>query len=75
MAGSATSGQRLTFNNMEGTPMALPLTRVIGPGEELELRMELQMMAGMGGPHRFRLPVWIEGEQLPMELYVQGTFR
>ncbi len=75
MAGPATSGKRLTFNNMEGTFLSLPITIGLGSGEEVELRLELQMMAGMDGPHLFRLPVLIEGEQQPLELYVQGLFR
>ncbi len=75
MAGPATSGKRLTFNNMQGTFLPLPITMGLEPGEDVELRLELQMMAGMGGPHLFRLPVLIEGEQQPLELYVQGNFR
>lgn len=60
---------------MEGTPLPLPITIGVGPGEELELRMEMQMHAGMDGPHLFRLPVQVEGELLPLVLYVQGLFR
>ncbi len=75
MAGPATSGKRLTFNNMGGALLSLPISIGLGPGEEVELRLELQMMAGMDGPHLFRLPVLIEGEQQPLELYVQGLFR
>lgn len=75
MAGPATSGKRLTFNNMQGTPVPLPITIGLGPGEEVELQLEMRMMAGMEGPHQFRLPVLIEGEQQPLELHVHGTFR
>ncbi len=75
MAGPATSGKRVTFNNMEGIPLPLPITLNLGPGEEVELRLELRMHAGMDGPHLFRLPVFVEGEQQPLSLYVQGLFR
>jgi hypothetical protein len=74
MAGSTTSGNKITFNNMRGTPLPLPLSVNVGPGEEAKLRLEMQMMAGMDGPHRFGFPVWIEREQQPMELYVQALF-
>lgn len=37
--------------------------------------MNWMMHAGMDGPPLFCLPVLIEGEQQPLELYVQGLFR
>ena len=55
--------------------MPLPISIDVAPGDELELRMEMQMMAGMDGPHTFRLPIEVEGELLPLVLYVQGLFR
>ena len=75
MASSATkAGKKLTFNNMEGTPLPLPIKIEMAPGEEMELRIELRMHDGMGGPHLFRLPVQVSGESLPVVLYIQGHF-
>ncbi len=75
MASSATSGKRITFNNMEGKPLPLPISMDLGPGEEMELRLELQMMTGMDGPHQFRLPVFVGREPAALTLSVQGLFR
>jgi hypothetical protein len=76
VASSATTGKKLTFNNMEGTPLPLPISIDVAPGEDLELRLEMRMHGGgMEGPHHFRLPVQVEGESQPLVLHVQGTFR
>ena len=75
MAGSATSPNRLTFNNMRGTRIPLPIVVGVKPGEEMELRLEMQMHRGMEGLHVFRLPLVVEGRDQPLNLYVRGLFR
>jgi hypothetical protein len=75
VAGTATSGKRVTFNNMQGTQRPLPIRVDLAPGEEAEVRLEMRMHRGMDGPHRFRLAVLVEGERQPLELDVRALFR
>lgn len=60
---------------MEGIPLPLPINIDMKPGEEVELRIDLQMMTGMGGPHLFRMPIQVSGESLPVVLYIQGHWQ
>jgi hypothetical protein len=75
VAGAATSGKRVTFNNMQGTQRRLPIRIELAPGEAAELRLEMRMHREMDGPHHFRLPVVVEGQRQPLELEVRGLFR
>jgi len=63
---------------MGGTPLKGPVTKTIKPGEEVNVRLELQMMAGMDGPHLFQVTVPVRGEdgqeQQPLELYIKAHF-
>ena len=68
-------GIPVVFNNMRGKPRPLPIRIDVEPGEEAELRLEMRMHRGMDGLHRFRLPVLVEGEPQPLELYVRALFR
>lgn len=58
--------------------MGLPTKTTLESGEELHIRLELNMHEGMEGPHLFRLRASAAeegGESLaPLELYVKGTF-
>jgi len=78
VAGPATTGKALVFNNMGGKPLPLPATASLQPGEELNIRMEMRMHQGMGGPHLFRLRVPVAGEggeaHPPLELYIRAFF-
>ncbi|MBI2304037.1 MAG: hypothetical protein HYU86_04760 [Chloroflexi bacterium] len=78
MAGPATTGNAFVLNNMEGNPVAVPANGIIKPGEELTLRMDLNMMSGMGGPHHFRVKLPVGGGSgdapLTLELNIRGLF-
>lgn len=78
VAGSATDGNTIVMNNMNGTPLKQPVTKTIKPGEEIYVRLELQMMTGMDGPHLLQMTVPVTGEdgqkQQPLELYVKAHF-
>ncbi|HLB29183.1 MAG TPA: hypothetical protein VI729_05895 [Anaerolineales bacterium] len=78
MAGPATTGNTFVFNSMPASLLRLPATATIKPGEEVKVRMELSMHAGMDGPHLFRLRASLAGEEgeshPPLELYLRGLF-
>ena len=79
VAGPATTGDSLTFDNMKGEPVRLPATATLKPGEELKIVIVLEMHAGMQGPHVFRLKLPVAGPdggaQQTLELYVRGLFK
>jgi len=78
VAGPATTGNTFVFNNMQGSPLPLPATSSLKPGEELKLQLEMMMHQGMGGPHLFRLRLLVAGEggeaHPPLELYIRAFF-
>ena len=56
-----------------------PATATLQPGEELLVRVELNMHGeSMLGPHRFRFLLPVQGQdgsaQPPLEIYVKGHF-
>lgn len=78
MAGPATTGKTFIFNNMEGSPIPLPISVSLKPGEEISIRLNLLMDPGMDGPHNFLLRVLLDekGGKLhpPLELYIRAYF-
>ncbi len=78
VAGPATTGNTFILNNMEGRPMPLPVATILQPEEEINVRLEMRMHQGMGGPHRFLIKFLVDGEggdpHPPLEFDIKALF-
>jgi len=78
VAGPATTGNVYVFNNMQGSPLPVPVMGSLDPQDQVEVWLQLSMDPGMAGPHHFLLKVYLAEESgteyPPLEFHVRGTF-